>query len=383
MPRLPWLVMKILIQAIAEDMHAGAVATALESLGADVMFSVGTDVPARQSCSCLIDQGHDKRLIERGGTTVDLGGSIDLVWSRRAQLFTTPDLHPDDIAFANREFSFFLDGFWAQAAPDAVWVNPWAARKFSNTKLNQFAAARQAGFRISPTLISHDPDQIVAFVDAHGAGRVVFKTLTPAWWQEPGIGNLTTSTVVVTPDLLDDRHALRLCPGIYQVLIEKAAELRVTVMGDEVHCVEVVAGSLPGAAIDWRVGQHEMRVRRFSLPTAVEAKCLAITRGLGLAFGCIDLILGKDGGWYFLEVNEMGQFLWIENMLPEARYLEAFVRFLFRAAGADEIPMRFELATVRSSIAYREIMAGTLAAAATEGGEGNRREMPTGLSAAN
>jgi glutathione synthase/RimK-type ligase-like ATP-grasp enzyme len=374
--------MRILIQTIADDMHAGAVAAALESLGAEVIFSVGTDVPTGQTCTCLIDQDHDRRLIERAGATVDLG-AIDLVWSRRAQLFATPDLHPDDIAFANREFSFFLDGFWARAAPAAVWVNPWAARKFSNTKLNQFAAARDAGFRISPTLFSHDPDQIAAFVGAHDAGKVVFKTLTPAWWQEPGIGNLTTSTSIVTPDLLDDRDALRLCPGIYQVLIEKAAELRVTVMGDAVHCVEVLAGSLPGAAVDWRVGQHEMRVRPFVLPAGVEEKCRAIVRGLGLAFGCIDLILGKDGGWYFLEVNEMGQFLWVENMLPEARYLEAFVRFLLREAGAGEMPFGFELAAVRDSIAYRDIMAGALAQLPAEGSETGRREMPTGLSAAN
>ena len=370
--------MRILIQTIADDMHAGAVAAALGSLGVEVMFSIGTDVPATQSCTCLIDQNGDTRLIGRADTTMDLDGSIDLVWSRRAHLFSTPDLHPDDIAFANREFSFFLDGFWERAAPEAVWVNPWAARKFSNTKLNQFAVARDVGFRICPTLFSHDPDQIIAFIDAHGAGKVVFKTLTPAWWHEAGIGNLTTSTSIVTPDLLDELDALRLCPGIYQVLIEKAVELRVTVMGDEVLCAEVIAGSLPGAAVDWRVGQHEMRVRPFPLPATIEEKCRAIVRELGLAFGCIDLILGSDGAWYFLEVNEMGQFLWIENMLPEARYLDAFVRFLFRAIGADDRAIRFELAAVRDSVAYREIMAGTLAPLPA-----GRREMPAGLSAAN
>ena len=375
--------MSILIQAIADDMHAGAVAAALESLGAEVIFSVGTDIPANQTCTCLIDQEHDRRLIRRAGKTIDLDSSIDLVWSRRAQLFTTPDLHPDDIAFANREFSFFLDGFWARSLPDAVWVNPWAARKFSNTKLNQLAPARLAGFRISPTLISHDPDQIIAFVDAHGPDNVVFKTLTPAWWQEPGIGNLTTSTSIVTPDLLDDLDALRLCPGIYQVLIEKAAELRVTVMGDEVLCTEVIAGSMPGASVDWRVGQHEMRVRQYALPEAVAQKCRALVRALDLAFGCIDLIHGKDGAWYFLEVNEMGQFLWIETMLPEARYLEAFVRFLLRAIGADESRARLELAAVRDSAAYRDIMSGPLAPLSSGGGADERREMPTGLSAAN
>lgn len=353
--------MRILIQSIADDMHAGAVAAALDSLGIEMIFSVGTDVPTRQTCTCLIEQDHEARTIRRAGTTVDLDETIDLVWSRRAQLFRTPDLHPDDIAFANREFGFFLDGFWERAAPAAIWVNPWAARKFSNTKLNQFAAARDSGFGISPTLISHDPDQIAAFVERHEPGHVVFKTLTPAWWHEDGGRSLTTPTSIVTPDLLADPEALRLCPGIYQVLIEKAAELRVTVMGGQVFCAEVVAGKARGASVDWRVGQDEMRVRPFPLPPAVEGKCRALVRDLGLQFGCIDLILGKDGEWYFLEVNEMGQFLWIERLLPEERYLERFVRFLLHALGAGDMSARFELAAVMDSPAYRGVMAGALA----------------------
>lgn len=369
--------MRILIQAIAGDMHAGAVAAALGAIGVEVIFSVGTDVPADQACTCLIEQECEARLIRRAGTTFDLADAIDLVWSRRALLFRTPDLHPDDIAFARREFSFFLDGFWERAAPDAVWVNPWAARKTSNTKLNQFSGARKAGFRISPTLFSHDPDQILAFVARHGAGNVVFKTLTPAWWRQEGRPNLTTSTSIVTAETLADPQALRLCPGIYQVLIEKAAELRVTVMGTDVLCVEVIAGPMPGASVDWRVGQHEMRVRPFGLPPDISARCRAVVRELGLAFGCIDLILGKDGEWYFLEVNEMGQFLWIEDMLPEVRYLEAFVRFLLREVDGDDGTADFELAPVMCGTAYRDVMAGVLAPLESDRSEADWADVPT------
>jgi hypothetical protein len=34
---------------------------------------------------------------------------------------------------------------------------------------------------------------------------------------------------------------------------------------------------------------------------------------LGLAFGCIDLIVTPEGEHIFLEVNEMGQFLWVRT----------------------------------------------------------------------
>src|SRR5882672_6715415 len=45
---------------------------------------------------------------------------------------------------------------------------------------------------------------------------------------------------------------------------------------------------------------------------------------LGLAFGCIDLIVTPEGEHIFLEVNEMGQFLWVEQDEPRSELLRCF-----------------------------------------------------------
>jgi hypothetical protein len=51
---------------------------------------------------------------------------------------------------------------------------------------------------------------------------------------------------------------------------------------------------------------------------------------LGLVFGCFDLIVTPKGEYVFLEVNEMGAFLWIEERLPELELLDAFCEFLIQ-----------------------------------------------------
>jgi hypothetical protein len=51
---------------------------------------------------------------------------------------------------------------------------------------------------------------------------------------------------------------------------------------------------------------------------------------LALSFGCIDFAVSKENVWYFLEVNQMGQFLFVEQIFPEFRMLDMFLQLLTR-----------------------------------------------------
>lgn len=348
--------MRILIHAIPGDMHAAAVAAVLSRFNVQLLFSVEVLATSGQFYSYRVEPDAEERTIYLDKEKFELGRGIDVVWCRRRGRFDTSMLHPDDVEFVSREFRSFLDGFWEGAAQDSVWINPWQARKLSDTKIKQLSAAHALGFPLSPTLISNDPEEIRAFVQRFGIGNVIFKTIVPAVWEEAGGTIMYTNTSLVTEDLLASPADLCLCPGIYQVRIKKAAELRVTVMGDRIYCAEVVAGSVTGAEIDWRIGQHDMQVRPFDLPRSVAEMCCNLVSRLGLVFGCLDLILGEDGVYYFLEVNEMGQFLWVEKCCPDLRYLEAFIQFLFRMAGSEVVPDGFSLSEIEASQDYRDMM---------------------------
>jgi glutathione synthase/RimK-type ligase-like ATP-grasp enzyme len=83
-----------------------------------------------------------------------------------------------------------------------------------------------------------------------------------------------------------------------------------------------------------------MIVEPYELPPAVSEKCLELMRRLGIIFGCFDFIVTPDGRHVFLEVNPMGQWLWVEQMCGMP-LLEAFCEFL-GAEGVPEIEVRDE-----------------------------------------
>jgi hypothetical protein len=49
---------------------------------------------------------------------------------------------------------------------------------------------------------------------------------------------------------------------------------------------------------------------------------------LGLVYGCIDLVVDTAGSIYFLEVNQAGQFLFVEEALPSMPLLAAMTAML-------------------------------------------------------
>lgn len=49
---------------------------------------------------------------------------------------------------------------------------------------------------------------------------------------------------------------------------------------------------------------------------------------LGIKIACFDFVVDEDGIYNFLELNQQGQFLWVEELLPGTRMLELFVDFL-------------------------------------------------------
>jgi hypothetical protein len=85
----------------------------------------------------------------------------------------------------------------------------------------------------------------------------------------------------------------------------------------------------------------------------VAEQCYALMRKLDIVFGCFDFIVRPDGQYVFLEVNQAGQFLFVENYagLP---LLDAFTEFL-RQASPD-----FEWSPGQVAVRYSEVKAAAL-----------------------
>lgn len=85
--------------------------------------------------------------------------------------------------------------------------------------------------------------------------------------------------------------------------------------------------------VDWRCGLSKKdSFQLIELPTDIEKLCSNLLADLGIHFGIFDIAVDFDGLYYFLELNPSGQFLYVEEILPESRILEkcanAIVRFV-------------------------------------------------------
>ena len=128
-------------------------------------------------------------------------------------------------------------------------------------------------------------------------------------------------------DLLENRFAVSNTVGIYQRFIEKEFEIRVTAIGNHLFASKIIPPDHELSKIDWRATQEKMRLEPFDLPQKISNQCISLMNKLGIVFGCFDFAI-KDSTYTLFEVNEMGQFLWMEELCPEIRLLDAFCQLL-------------------------------------------------------
>jgi glutathione synthase/RimK-type ligase-like ATP-grasp enzyme len=238
-------------------------------------------------------------------------------------------------------------------APGAFWVNPIAGAALAGSKLLQHEAAVKVGLRMPETLFTNSPEEIRQFLSREN--EVIYKPLDGGGWQSGDAQFLPYTAVLAEEDLVGD-EVLRQTPGIFQERIPKAYELRVTVMGRHALAAKVLSQQTENGKVDWRRSNDELQFEPTFLPPEVELQCAALLDELGLVFGCFDFIVTPEGEYVFLEVNEMGQFLFIERCCGMP-LLDAFSEFLLQG----RVDFHWSQDAVRVRYTDSEFEAGALA----------------------
>jgi hypothetical protein len=127
-------------------------------------------------------------------------------------------------------------------------------------------------------------------------------------------------------DLVDD-EILRQTPSIYQAYVPKAYELRITIMGRQAFSAKILSQETVTGRLDWRRSYHELKMERIEVPLEIVETCRQLMMKLSIVFGCFDFVVTPEGRHVFLEVNEMGQFIFLEHY-ADLPLLDAFCEFL-------------------------------------------------------
>jgi glutathione synthase/RimK-type ligase-like ATP-grasp enzyme len=347
----------ILIPTKPDDQHAHFVKLALDNKGHCGTLWYTADFPELQTHSFEFQQEEVNWRSTGTDFEVKDGREFDTVWWRRPRRPVIPDyVHPEDIENANYENLEMYKTFWHIIAPNAFWVNPtWAARECS-CKLLQLKVANSLGFNIPATLISNNPADIKNFILRNGRENTIYKPLFPVAWFGKAETRLTYTKEISLNMLPGDKH-LQTTAAIFQRKIAKDFELRVNILGNTCIAAKLQSQQHEDGKDDWRkIPPYQLAIEEFELPEDILRRCKLFMRKFGIVFGCFDLIVTPAGEYYFIEINEQGQFLWIEDTNPEIKLLDAFTNFLID--GTDT----FNWKRTSASIALEDYKLSMLAA---------------------
>lgn len=195
----------------------------------------------------------------------------------------------------------------------AHWMSHPAAVWQAEYKPHQLSVAKSIGLSIPRTLVTNDPAAIrAAFEQFHS---MVVKPVRSGYLIQEG-RDFSIFTSRVLEEHLTEVASAHLSPAIYQELIPKKFDLRVTVVGQRLFTAAIDSQTDPEAEIDWRQTKNpNLPHYPGSLPEHVSASLIELMASLRLAFGAIDMIQTPDGEFVFLEVNPSGQWLWIDEKL--------------------------------------------------------------------
>jgi glutathione synthase/RimK-type ligase-like ATP-grasp enzyme len=232
-------------------------------------------------------------------------------WRRPLRPSTGDDRDPAEAAWAAKEAQVALDGFWAMTA--AHWVNLPVCNAAADCKPEQLLRARRVGFRVPATLLTGDASEVRDFAAEHGG--IVTKALADGRVPAPGGGCRLFPTVLLSEQQLADLATLGPEPSLFQALIPKAFDIRVTVIGDRAYACRIGSQSDPTARIDWRRGNVNALVHQaIELPRDVAVCCVNLAASYGLRFAAIDLAETSEGDYVFFELNPNGQWAWVEQL---------------------------------------------------------------------
>jgi glutathione synthase/RimK-type ligase-like ATP-grasp enzyme len=164
-------------------------------------------------------------------------------------------------------------------------------------------------------------DELKGFIERH-QGRVICKPIYQGFVAGTS-NNSAVYTHRVAVSELNDAEQLRACPTLLQEEVRRGRDVRVTFVGDDVYAVAITS-STPGF-VDWRAEASGLQYEQIELTSEVETACRELLGRLGLVYGAFDFILADDGTWYFLEVNPVGEWAWLEETLGMP-IRESFIR---------------------------------------------------------
>lgn len=260
----------------------------------------------RPLSALIANQGSRYTLTDNNHEHFDLG-DLGGVWSRGISAPPTPiPGTPDNLAY--HEW-LAVSYHWREALSHCFWMNEMEDIRRASSRLGQMAVARKHGFAVPETLVTNDP--VLAREFLRRKGKIVIKHISAG--SPSSMGDRSLFTVAIDQHDEEVLEQVRYCPTLLQECVEKAVELRVTVVGDRVFTAALETNKWANTQIDCRRWvETDLTYFRARLTDDINRRIVQLVRELRLEYGAVDFIAQPNGELVFLEVNPSGQWGYVE-----------------------------------------------------------------------
>lgn len=196
-------------------------------------------------------------------------------------------------------------------------VNSLSARAIMVKPFQQMIAT-SVGLNCPPSLVTNSKQSLLNFLDKEP--DIIMKSLSgkkvlPKYEEYPLPYNINTMVIDRKDVEKASDTSFNACPHFVQRQIHKSYELRIVVVNHKVHAFKIPSQVHEYYAVDWRRGNQTLDFSPIEIENSIENKLLAFMKKMGLFSGSIDMIVDKEGQYWFLECNQDGAWAWLDDIV--------------------------------------------------------------------
>ncbi|HWA64308.1 MAG TPA: hypothetical protein VG866_00395 [Candidatus Paceibacterota bacterium] len=269
---------------------------------------LNSDEFGKQKTTLQFDNKYISVITQTAEETIDTY-SLSSIWLRRITSPLMPEVEGDEARrLAEQENKLTLK--WMLASAHCRLIDPETKMTEAGNKFLQLQTAPFFGFKIPRTMITNDPEEALKFVQKYP--KAIIKTLG-GYGKKYMSSFEVTFTQLVTPEIIDQFHLIKYAPVCLQELVEKNADLRITVVGQQIFSCRIDSQSQESTRFDSRRFDVKTKYDIWSISTEAKNNILRFMKHFEINFASFDFALNSKNEVIFFEMNPNSQFVFVEE----------------------------------------------------------------------
>lgn len=299
---------KVLILTKRMDIESDLIGIQLLKNGIDYVKINEEDIP--------LDFGAEFRIGKKNRVLLKLGNKEIITENIKVVLFRYFDLK--FLKYLTGIRQFYIEQQWyqlfncLQTSLRCVWINNPSKTFSAENRLYQLLIAQKNGFIIPDTSITNIPSSGRKFCN-----ELPRKTIAKVLHHHEIIHkeySYRFPTSVVSAESLSNASGFKYAPMILQERIASREEIRITVVKNKVYPIRITITKNKRKYSDLhKIEEKFLKFEHFNIEKNLEKRCIKLNKEMGLLLSSIDLMVDNKGELYFLEINPIGDWNWLEK----------------------------------------------------------------------